>query len=169
MFLNPTAEAASVTYTAHIPRGAVVTAFKATFVDGTISGVVKEKEAAKTQFRSAVSRGQQAAIMEQSNKDDVFRCQIGNLAGGERVTVNMAVSMSLTAVRGRSGHARVVLPLQMDDPAFKASVVESAQWWSHPRPQCGRYVGFFRADHTVCLGSVHISSLLSRLLVYVLC
>jgi hypothetical protein len=119
-----------------------VTSFKATFVDGTISGVVKEKEAAKAQYQRAVSHGQQAALLEQSDKNDVFRCQLGNLAGAERVTVSMAVSMSLPAVRGRSGHARVVLPLQMDDPAFKATIIESARWWAHPHVECGRCESF---------------------------
>jgi hypothetical protein len=64
--------------------------------------------AAKAQYQAAVSQGKQAAFLEQTAKDDVFRCALGNLSPGERVTVSLSMALTLPAVSGRSGHARVV-------------------------------------------------------------
>ena len=64
--------------------------------------------AAKAQYQAAVAQGKQAAFLEQTAKDDVFRCALGNLAPGERVTVSLSMALTLPAVSGRSGHARVV-------------------------------------------------------------
>lgn len=81
IFVNNTLENAKETqYTFPLYDGVSVVAFRCTIGDKVISGVVKEKNEARTEYKEAVARGDSAGLLEQFfEASDVFNTKIGNI------------------------------------------------------------------------------------------
>ena len=61
-----------------------------------MEGVVKEKEAAKAEYREAISKGKQANLLESVRKD-IFSLKVGNLRAGGYVKIVLTYVTSLKA------------------------------------------------------------------------
>lgn len=87
-FHNPYSETLEAVYVFPLPGGGAVCDFELRVGDRTLRGEVRERGAARKQYRDALSRGRRAALLEQE-RDDVFTVQVGNLPPGEQVSVRL--------------------------------------------------------------------------------
>ncbi|KAI1295115.1 von Willebrand factor type A domain-containing protein [Xylaria venustula] len=70
--------------------GVSVVSFTATIGDVQIHGIVKEKQKARAEFKTAVAKGESAALLEQlPQASDVFTSHIGNVPAGGSVVVEL--------------------------------------------------------------------------------
>ncbi|KAJ6442386.1 von Willebrand domain-containing protein [Purpureocillium lavendulum] len=91
-FTNPDAKSAldEVHYDFPLYDGVSVVGFRCTVGDRVITGVVKERQAAKKTYDDAVSKGDTAALLQQNLRAaDVFTTTIGNVPAGAKVTVEI--------------------------------------------------------------------------------
>ena len=90
-FSNPTKEnIEKCKYVFPLYEGISVVGFSCQIGDHRLVGVVKEKEEAKAKFNEAVSKGQSAGLLEQSDEaSDVFSTSLGNVAAGQTVRVEI--------------------------------------------------------------------------------
>ncbi|XP_040215317.1 inter-alpha-trypsin inhibitor heavy chain H3-like isoform X2 [Rana temporaria] len=84
-----------------LPKTAFITNFSM-IIDGiTYSGVIKEKEAAKKQYQTAVSRGQTAGLVRASGrKTEKFTVSV-NIAAQSKVTFELVYEEMLTRNQGK--------------------------------------------------------------------
>lgn len=104
----------------HFPvdNEAAVCGFEAKYENGTIvKGVVKEKEAAKQEYKAAKSRGRQANLLE-SVRRDVFTLSVGNLAPGAYIKIKIVY---VTTLEARDDAAAFVLPTSIAPRYIPAS------------------------------------------------
>ncbi|CAK5271408.1 unnamed protein product [Mycena citricolor] len=99
-YLNATAPGVPTStearYAFPVPARAVVHSFTMIRGDGTrVVGRVQEKRAARKTYDSAVQRGKQAGILEQSTPD-VFRVSVGNIPPNEEVQIELVYATELT-------------------------------------------------------------------------
>ncbi|KAJ7041171.1 vault protein inter-alpha-trypsin domain-containing protein [Mycena alexandri] len=88
-YSNDTGSAREVGYSFPIPARAVVCSFVMIKQDGTrVVGLVQEKGEARETYDTAVSQGQQAALMEQQTPD-VFQVAVGNMRPHETVRIEL--------------------------------------------------------------------------------
>ncbi|KAJ6780158.1 hypothetical protein PWT90_01974 [Aphanocladium album] len=90
-FKNPTAKTIKESrYVFPLFDGVTVVAFTCTIGKKVIQGVVKSKPDAKKEFDAAVARGEQAGLMEQSDRaSDVFTTKLGNVGPNEEAKVEL--------------------------------------------------------------------------------
>ena len=91
-FTNPSSEKGikKLRYTFPLYDGVSVVGFRCIIGDRVITGVVKEKEKARSVFNEAVDRGQQAGLLEQlPDASDVFTTTVGNVPPAARVVVEI--------------------------------------------------------------------------------
>ncbi|KAF7328093.1 hypothetical protein MSAN_02489100 [Mycena sanguinolenta] len=99
-------------YSFPIPARAAVSSFTMIKQDGTrIVGSVLEKFEAKQTYDDAVSKGQQASLMEQQTPD-VFRVAVGNIPSHEQVQIELVYSTEL-AEDEESDSVRFHLPVHI--------------------------------------------------------
>lgn len=91
-FTNPDAKSAlkEVHYDFPLYDGVSVVGFRCTVGDRVITGVVKERQAAKKTYDDAASKGDTAALLQQNLRAaDVFTTTLGNVPAGAKVTVEI--------------------------------------------------------------------------------
>ena len=110
-FVNPADMPIEVTYVFPLPGRAAVTSFTATLGSRRITGVLKEREAAREAYDLAVASGQRAAIAEE-DRPEVFSIRVGNLLPGEDAGVELELTGPV-AVEG--GEATYRFPLVVAD------------------------------------------------------
>ncbi|TQV90818.1 hypothetical protein V2A60_002498 [Cordyceps javanica] len=90
-FKNPTAQHIKESrYVFPLFDGVSVVAFTCTIGKTVIQGVVKSKPEAKKEFDAAVAQGQQAGLLEQSDRaSDVFTTALGNVGPDDEVKVQV--------------------------------------------------------------------------------
>ncbi|KAF7350215.1 hypothetical protein MVEN_01324600 [Mycena venus] len=95
-YLNDASVPIQAKYSFPIPARAAVSSFAMIKQDGTqvIASVLEKFEARET-YNTAVSRGQQAALMEQQTSD-VFQVAVGNIPSNERVQIELVYSTELS-------------------------------------------------------------------------
>ena len=77
-------------YTFPLYDGVSVVGFTCRIADRRLTGIVKEKEEAKARFDQAVSKGESAGLLEQSDEaSDVFSTSLGNVAADQPVHVEI--------------------------------------------------------------------------------
>eukprot|EP00727_Mastigamoeba_balamuthi_P013410 m51a1_g8692 hypothetical protein (1074) ;mRNA; r:42553-46551 len=95
-FANTTAAAIEGKYVFPLDPRAAVTGFEAHVNDRRVVGVVKEKEAARREFREAVARGDGAYLLDEA-ADSTFALSLGNIAPLTRVVVRIEYVAELEA------------------------------------------------------------------------
>jgi hypothetical protein len=76
------------TYVFPLDSNAAVCDFQYEINGKIVQGQVKEKEAAKKEYREAISRGDGAALLQQE-KADIFQISVGNIPSSTRVNVKI--------------------------------------------------------------------------------
>jgi Ca-activated chloride channel family protein len=93
-FHNPYGEHLEAVYVFPLAGGAAVSDFELQVGARVLRGVVRERGAARADYRRALAEGRRAALLEQE-RDDVFTLQVGNLPPGEEVTVRLTYAERL--------------------------------------------------------------------------
>lgn len=74
-----------------VDASSCINKFVATFSKVRMQGVVKEKEIAKMEYEEAIKQGRKGALGDvNSQSRDIFTLQIGNLAPGEEVKIELS-------------------------------------------------------------------------------
>ncbi|WEW59125.1 hypothetical protein PRK78_004594 [Emydomyces testavorans] len=91
-FVNPTDKGIKdASYTFPLYDGVSIVSFKCEIGDRVIHGVVKEREQARTEYVAALSKGESAALLEQSvAASDTFTTSIGNVPAESKVVVHIS-------------------------------------------------------------------------------
>jgi Ca-activated chloride channel family protein len=89
-FVNVLDEPIEATYVFPLPDRAAVAAFSAVLGDRRIVGLLKERQAARDDYDTAIAAGQRAAIVEE-DRPGVFSARVGNLRPGESGEVELTL------------------------------------------------------------------------------
>ncbi len=89
-FVNVHETALEATYVFPLPDRAAVTGMTMTAADRSVQAELRERGAAREAYDQAISAGQRASIAEQE-RPDVFTMRVGNIAPGERITVELSL------------------------------------------------------------------------------
>jgi Ca-activated chloride channel family protein len=100
-FRNPHATPIEATYVFPLPDRAALTDFTVTIGERRITGVLKERQAARAAYDAAIASGQRAAIVEE-DRPDVFTTRVGNLAPGEDAVVELTLAGRLSCDVGQA-------------------------------------------------------------------
>jgi Ca-activated chloride channel family protein len=100
-FANPADTPVEVTYTFPLPGRAAVTSFVATLGSRRITGLLKERQAAREDYDLAVASGQRAAIAEE-DRPEVFSIRVGNLLPGEDAVVELELTGPVAVEAGEA-------------------------------------------------------------------
>ncbi|MDR1675272.1 MAG: VWA domain-containing protein [Tannerella sp.] len=87
-YANRTATVLEVTYTFPVSASATVTGFTALVGEKVIKGRVREKEVATKEYQKAMLRGDSAYMMT-GDESNIFRMNIGKIAVGETVRIQI--------------------------------------------------------------------------------
>ncbi len=107
-FRNTYSEHLEAVYIFPLSGGCAVSNFELRVGDRVIKGKVEERGEARRQYRQAIDDGKRAALLE-SERDDVFTVQVGNLPPGEDVVVLLTYSERLPFFE--DGKTEIRLPL----------------------------------------------------------
>lgn len=107
-FRNTYSDHLEAVYIFPLAHSAVVTSFELKVGTRTVKGEVKERQEARQDYQAALSAGKRSALMEQE-RDDVFTMQVGNIAPGEEVTVEVKYAERLAYFE--DGSCEIRLPL----------------------------------------------------------
>ncbi len=88
-YVNTSPGSIEVLYTFPLPHKAVVTGFKARIGNQEVTGTYKEREAAFEEYDDALRRGNSGFLLE-SHRPDIFQVSLGNIAGGETISVTIS-------------------------------------------------------------------------------
>ena len=110
-YKNETAENLEIIYTFPTGFQTVLLGMDARVGDRELTGVVIEKQEAETKYEEAVSKGD-SAIMVQESGNGLFTANLGNIAAGESVVINIRCCQALRYVRGK---VRLTIPTVIDD------------------------------------------------------
>jgi len=94
-------------YVFPLPAKAAVHNFVLTVGDRVIEGEIKERGAARREYKAALQAGHRAALMEEE-RSDIFTTTVGNIGPGEEVTIKFELSGPLSCFKNT---ARLRLPL----------------------------------------------------------
>jgi Ca-activated chloride channel homolog len=100
-FVNVHSEPLEATYIFPLPDRAAVTAARMIAADRTIEAELQERSAARATYDRAIAAGQRASIAEEE-RPDVFTMRVGNILGGERVTVTLTLAGALPVEDGEA-------------------------------------------------------------------
>jgi len=107
-FRNTFSEHLEAVYIFPLAHSAVVTSFEMRVGERVVKGEVKERKQARQDYQTALQQGKRSALMEQE-RDDVFTMQVGNIAPGEEVSVELKYSERLPFFE--DGTCEIRLPL----------------------------------------------------------
>src|SRR6185312_4464184 len=100
-FRNPYDVPLEATYVFPLPDRAAVTRLRLEAADRVVEGVVKEREAARADYDTAIAEGRRASIAEEE-RPGVFTLRVGNIMPGERVVVRTTLSGRLPYEDGQA-------------------------------------------------------------------
>ena len=124
-FHNPHAEHLEAVYVFPLAGGAAVSDFELRVGERVLRGVVRERGAARADYRRALAEGRRAALLEQE-RDDVFTLQVGNLPPGEEVTVRLTYAERLPFFE--DGTTELRLPLVVAPRYVPGEPLERQAW-----------------------------------------
>lgn len=107
-FRNTFSDHLEAVYIFPLAHSAVVTSFELRVGQRIVKGEVKERQAARQDYQAALTEGKRTALMEQE-RDDVFTMQVGNIAPGEEVLVEIKYAERLAYFE--DGSCEIRLPL----------------------------------------------------------
>ncbi|MCC7528695.1 MAG: VWA domain-containing protein, partial [Candidatus Melainabacteria bacterium] len=87
-FRNTFCDHLEAVYIFPLAHSAVVTSFELRVGSRVVKGQVKERQEARQDYQAALTAGKRSALMEQE-RDDIFTMQVGNIAPGEEVSVEI--------------------------------------------------------------------------------
>jgi len=109
VFVNEERNPIEAIYVFPIEENAAVYSFTAQIKDRTITAELKEKTKAEQEYKTAVSQGQTAVLLRQSDQTlDTFTINVGSLRPGETCTITIKYVSELEMVDGKS--IRFVVP-----------------------------------------------------------
>lgn len=117
-YLNESPETIEAFFVFPLHPEASVHNFTATIGDRVIKCTLKEKEQAKQEYQEAVDSGKKAVIMNKEG-NDLFSCQIGNLAPSQSATIIISLCHELDQ-NGNCNNARLLMPLSIT-PRFMSN------------------------------------------------
>lgn len=88
-YMNTSPGSIEALYTFPLPHQAVVTGFKARIGNDEVTGTYKESKAAFDEYDKALRMGNSGFLLE-SHRPDIFQVSLGNIAGGEALTVSIS-------------------------------------------------------------------------------
>ena len=106
-FLNDRDSRMEAIYVFPLPPKAAVHNFELRIGDRVVEGEIKERGAARREYRAAIQAGHRAALMEEE-RSDIFTTTVGNIGPGEEVTIKFEISGPLSCFKNT---ARLRLPL----------------------------------------------------------
>eukprot|EP00286_Rhodomonas_abbreviata_P000171 CAMPEP_0181290136 /NCGR_PEP_ID=MMETSP1101-20121128/1257_1 /TAXON_ID=46948 /ORGANISM="Rhodomonas abbreviata, Strain Caron Lab Isolate" /LENGTH=1223 /DNA_ID=CAMNT_0023394409 /DNA_START=54 /DNA_END=3722 /DNA_ORIENTATION=- len=107
VYTNTLAHSLEATYHFPLDEAASVCQFSAESPDGTVvEGIVREKSAAKREYRNAIRAGHQAQLGE-SVRPDILSITVGNLPQKEQLKINVTY---VTALKNEGSAVRFLLP-----------------------------------------------------------
>jgi Ca-activated chloride channel family protein len=98
-FVNTHDIALEATYIFPLPERGAVQRFRMKIGKRLIEGELKERAAARREYREAIQQGHQAAITEEE-RPGVFTIRVGNIPPGERVQVHLEIALPLPCADG---------------------------------------------------------------------
>lgn len=98
-FVNTHDIALEATYIFPLPERGAVQRFRMKIGERLIEGELKERAAARREYREAIQQGHQAAITEEE-RPGVFTIRVGNIPPGERVQVHLEIAQPLPCTDG---------------------------------------------------------------------
>lgn len=107
-FRNTFSDHLEAVYIFPLAYSAVVTSFELRVGARVVKGQVKERQEARQEYQTAITAGKRSALMEQE-RDDIFTMQVGNIAPGEEVSVEIKYSERLPFFE--DGTCEIRLPL----------------------------------------------------------
>lgn len=107
-FRNTFSDHLEAVYIFPLAHSAVVTSFELRVGARVVKGQVKERQEARQDYQAALTAGKRSALMEQE-RDDIFTMQVGNIAPGEEVSVEIKYSERLPFFE--DGTCEIRLPL----------------------------------------------------------
>lgn len=126
-FRNTFAEHLEAVYIFPLACSAVVTSFDLRVGTRKVMGVIKERQEARQDYQAALDAGKRSALMEQE-RDDIFTMQVGNIAPGEEVTVEIKYSERLPFFE--DGTCEIRLPLVVA-PRYISGTPKNGQSLGH--------------------------------------
>ncbi|MBT8225876.1 MAG: VWA domain-containing protein [Dactylosporangium sp.] len=100
-FRNPYDEPIEAVYLFPLPDRAAVTAMRMTAADRVVEADLRERQAARRAYDTAIAAGRRASIAEE-DRPDVFTLRIGNLLPGERISVALTLVGVLALADGEA-------------------------------------------------------------------
>jgi Ca-activated chloride channel family protein len=100
-FVNTLDEPIEATYIFPLPDRMAVTRFHMEVGGREVEGVLKERAAARREYRTALKQGHQAAITEEE-RPGTFTMRVGNLMAGEEAVVRLSLVGSLPYDNGEA-------------------------------------------------------------------
>jgi Ca-activated chloride channel homolog len=98
-FINTHNVALEATYIFPLPERGAVQRFRMHIGERIIEGDLKERAAARREYRQAIEQGHQAAITEEE-RPGVFTIRVGNIPPKERVKVELEIAQPLPVMSG---------------------------------------------------------------------
>lgn len=106
-FTNDRDSRMEAVYVFPLPPKAAVHNFELRIGDRVVCGEIKERGAARREYKAAIQAGHRAALMEEE-RSDIFTTTVGNIGPGEEVTIKFELSGPLSCFKNT---ARLRLPL----------------------------------------------------------
>lgn len=100
-FVNTFKHPIEATYIFPLPPRAAVSHFELHVAGRVVTGELKERGAARQEYRQALEQGHRAAIAEQ-DRGDVFNIRVGNLPPGEDARVKLVMTAPLDVLDGEA-------------------------------------------------------------------
>lgn len=100
-FRNVLAEPLEATYIFPLPDRAAVTSFRLAVADRIIEGELKERGAARAEYRLAIESGHRAAIAEEE-RSGTFSLRVGNLPPQESAMIELVLALPLPVTAGEA-------------------------------------------------------------------
>jgi Ca-activated chloride channel family protein len=122
-YRNDTDAVLEVTYTFPISATATVIGFTATIGDKIIKGKVKEKKAAQKEYEKEMVKGNSAYMMT-NDESNIFRMNIGKIAIGETVLVQIDYIDNFEIV---DNQIRMLIPTLVP-PRYKSKVTDKLSY-----------------------------------------
>src|SRR5436190_16029210 len=94
IYLQENAQPLDCTYTFPLPAGAAVYRCEVDINGRVIRAIVEEKAAARRIFATQKAQGRRAALVE-SERDNLFTLQLGNVQPGDMVSVRFAYMQAI--------------------------------------------------------------------------
>ncbi len=121
-FVNNLSQPIEATYIFPLPDRGAVHGFRMYVGDRVIEGIIKERGEARRDYDRAISKGHRASIVEEE-RPDTFTMRVGNIAPGEKATIELELIVPLIF---SGGEATFRFPLVVAPRYIPGSPLEGA-------------------------------------------